>query len=1102
MLNRFAAVLGVVLAVSGCRNIEPAPPPEAPRVTSFTASKTRIAPGEEVTLTYATTLATKVELTDDSGREVALTGDAAGGTATVAPTRSSFYVLRATGVGGRDTAFVQIAVNEPLKDLFLLAVPGTISSGEQAQLLWGAPGASSVTLKVGTAAAQPLTGTTGTVTVSPSITEEYLLTAQGAPGTPPLTALTRIAVRPVMPEADLEAGEGFLAGKTLRFTWKTAGAARVTITERTFGQLQVVTDAAAVAQGTFDYVLPATLPNGIAVADGTPLQFTVSASAGDETISKTFEAVVGDLPSITQLTAPEFATTGETFTISWRTLNATSVTVSAGGLPIWQSLPSEQARVARGSLTLPTPTAATEYTLIAGSDRGAAARQSFNVRPVALPAINTFTLTPTINAYGDPATARWTTTSAARVVLRIENGLTLGVIETPSQVASGSFAITPASSLRVTLEASNAAGAVVSQTRAVSFTSGAATITPSPALRGSSVTLDWNLAPAATEVVGLPTTVPAVINASASFIDLEALPAAQPLTFVDPTSGAEALPLPAGFAFTLLGETQRELFVAVDGFISVARPTSGTANSDFTASGNSSPTMLAPFWDDLTLASTSKVLTHLSSTSRGERFLIVQWNKVQLAGDPTSELTFQAHLYESGQVAFVYKTTTGALNGATIGVKVTSWPYAHVYSFNSATTQAAAGLELNYFTGGPAAGTLTYTASRSTRLDFVGRTATGLVPASVDVRTFASGDFTITEVMPVPELSVAANGQWLEVRNNADASVDFGGLLVRSNGSATVDGGYLILENTVVPPYGYLVLGQSTDNGLNGGARVQQAWADVPLTVPGNVSVGLVGAALATFSWDAGAAWDAGIAPTSLAVAEDILVPSGTSTLCTRNRTVTFGSNGAFGTPGARNENCAPYEISVIPGNFQLSPTGSTIFTSLSSDDDYGASTLPVPFTYFGTAYTAFSLSTNGLMTLGSPLTTSYSGNGTTIATTAPNGVLAVFWDDLERQAGRNAMWRMTDRTIVSWESYAIYNTTSASTNINAQVHLLDTGVIEFHYGALATSLTDAAVLNSIAGGSATAWLENPSGTLAIPWSINTPGRIKPNSGLRFTPVP
>jgi len=284
MKNRIA-VIGLVLLVGGCRVIEPSPPPEAPRINSFLASKTRVTAGETVTLTYSTTGATKVQVTDDLGNDVTLTGEALEGTATVAPTRSSFYVLRATGAGGRDTAFVQIAVNETLKDLFLIAVPATISSGDEASLLWGAPGASAVTLTTGAGMPVALTGTTGSVSVTPATTERYTLTAQGAPNTPPLTAIAEVQVRPVLSSAALTALDGLEAGKTLTFSWRTAGAARIVVSEATFGQLTTVTEPSSVINGTFDYVLPAKLPNNVDVGEGTPLRFTVSAVAGDVTVS-------------------------------------------------------------------------------------------------------------------------------------------------------------------------------------------------------------------------------------------------------------------------------------------------------------------------------------------------------------------------------------------------------------------------------------------------------------------------------------------------------------------------------------------------------------------------------------------------------------------------------------------------------------------------------------------------------------------------------------------------------------------------------------------------------------------------------------------------
>jgi hypothetical protein len=1097
MLNRLAAVL-VVLSVAGCRTVEPPPPPDAPRVTSFTASKARIAAGESVTLSFTTSGATKVDVTDDAGRDVVLAGTAESGTATVAPTRSSFYVLRATGVGGRDTAFVQIAVNEPLKDLFLIAVPATINSGDEAQLLWGAPGASSVTLKTGAAGmAMPLTGTTGTVRVSPTVSEQYTLTAQGAPGTPPLTALTRIAVRPVLSDATFSSPDGVVAGASLRFTWKTAGAQRVAVTERTFGPLTSTTDPAAVAQGSYDWTLPDKLPTGIDVADGLPLDFTVTAFAGEDAITRTFRAVVGDLPVVQQVTAPEFATAGGTITIAWRTLNATQVSLLANGLPIFTTLPGSQTRVDSGSLTLPSPSAATEYTVVASTARGATARKGFNVRPVAPPSLASYTLTPSINAFGDSATARWTTMNASRIVVRIANGPTLGVVETPSQVASGSLSFTPATDTDVTVEAYNAAGDRAEQTRTVRFATPVASISPAPVLRGTQVTLSWTLSPSVQEVVGLPTPAPAAVSASPNFVDLSTTTTATELPIFDPASGIEKLQLPPGFRFQMLGIMRPELYVSVDGFITFAPPPSALiSNADFTASGNTSPSMIAPFWDDLTMAPTSKILYSVLTATSGERYLVVQWNKLQIAGDGNSELTFEAHLYETGQVAFVYKTTTGTLNSATIGINDTGFPASQQFSFNSTTQQAVPDLELNFFTGGPADGTLQFIAGGTRRVNFFGRTATGLVPVSAALRSFGAGDLAISEVMVNPE-ATATSGQWVEVRNTADASINLQGLSVRSTGSAAVDGGYVI-GDAPVGPYGYYVLGQSTDTSLNGGAVVNEAYTDVPLANADTLRVTLQGADIAAFTWA-----DAGLpVGTSLQVRDGVLLAGGSSPFCTRTRTVTFGTAGAFGSPGAANESCGGYAMASIPGNFIATPANATIITTSSADESY-ANGVPLSptFTFYGTSYASFALSTNGFMSFDT-LSSSSSFNATAPSSAAPNNVIAPFWDDLVRE-GNNATWRATDRTIITWERARIFSSTSATnTQINFQVHLLDNGVIELHYGDIATTVTTQSTIDRVFGNSATIWLEAPGGTEAVAWRVNQNNAVAPNMGIRFTPFP
>jgi hypothetical protein len=383
--------------------------------------------------------------------------------------------------------------------------------------------------------------------------------------------------------------------------------------------------------------------------------------------------------------------------------------------------------------------------------------------------------------------------------------------------------------------------------------------------------------------------------------------------------------------------------------------------------------------------------------------------------------------------------------------------------------------------------------TRSRRVEFFGRTATGLVPASVQLRSFGLGDVTITEAMPFPEATSSALGQWVELHNNQELALDFENLLVDSTGS-TADGGYVIPAGTIVPAGGYLVIGQSLDMTDTGGAPVTQVATDLPLGSVDRLRVQLEGTLLSQLSWDAGTPG------ASINRPEPLLLASGTTSPC--NRMATFGSAGAIGTPGAENEHCAPYILTSIASAFSPAPAGTEVFASLSGDEGYGSDNLPAPFTYFGTSYTTFSLSNNGFITLGFTLTSASLTNGTTASTSTPNGVLAPFWDDLERDTGKNAMWRQGNRTIISFESYHPYGSTHAGTSLNFQIHLVDTGVIEFHYGDISATSTTQSTIDRAFGNSATVWIESPDGTQVVPHMINQLNGVVPFSGLRFTPVP
>src|SRR5688500_149357 len=131
MKTLFPVVVAVVLGLTGCIGNSPTtagvlPPPT---IKSFSVDNPKLLPGEQTKLRFATENATEVEIVDQKGRRYEIVGDVNSGEAIIIPTETSFYVLRAKGDGGADTAFAQVAVGEPLNELFLVAVPGDIDPG-------------------------------------------------------------------------------------------------------------------------------------------------------------------------------------------------------------------------------------------------------------------------------------------------------------------------------------------------------------------------------------------------------------------------------------------------------------------------------------------------------------------------------------------------------------------------------------------------------------------------------------------------------------------------------------------------------------------------------------------------------------------------------------------------------------------------------------------------------------------------------------------------------------------------------------------------------------------------------------------------------------
>jgi phospholipase C len=195
-----------------------------PVITSFAANPATIVIGDNVTLTWATTNATSVSISNIQGSLPV------SGSVTVKPTESTSYTLTATGPGGTATATATVTVSAkqpaaaPVITSFT-ANPSTISAGGSTVLTWSTQNATEVTISGINGDLAPA----GSVTVKPTATSDYMLTAANADEMA-VTAQTRVTVNSgVQIKTFTVSPKSINAGGQATLTWDVLNATRVTI---------------------------------------------------------------------------------------------------------------------------------------------------------------------------------------------------------------------------------------------------------------------------------------------------------------------------------------------------------------------------------------------------------------------------------------------------------------------------------------------------------------------------------------------------------------------------------------------------------------------------------------------------------------------------------------------------------------------------------------------------------------------------------------------------------------------------------------------------------------------------------------------------------
>jgi PKD repeat protein len=333
---------------------------------------------------------------------------------------------------------------------------GTINLGESVSLNWSVSHGASVSISPGIG---PVTGTE--ITVSPTQTTTYTLTASNASGSVSKTKKITVIVPPTV-HTLTATPDTVLPGKAVTLKWTGTGATYYTVT----------TDAGANLGNVFGTTLK--------VYPQATTTYTVTAVNSAGTGARAILVTVvppGPKPAIASFSAtPSTVTAGGSTTLAWSVSGADSVSISPG------------VGAVSGTSTAVSPTATTTYTLTAKNINGSVTKKTTVAVNVAPPTIASFTATPDTILAGQSSTLAWSVTGADSLSISPDVGAVTGA----------SVIVSPDASTTYTLSATNAGGTVTKTVALAvtpptpppvisSFTASASSITP-----GQSLTLSWS----------------------------------------------------------------------------------------------------------------------------------------------------------------------------------------------------------------------------------------------------------------------------------------------------------------------------------------------------------------------------------------------------------------------------------------------------------------------------------------------------------------------------------------------------------------------------------------------------------------------------------
>jgi hypothetical protein len=310
------------------------------------------------------------------------------------------------------------------------ASPATITAGQCTTLSWSVQNATSVAItpNVGNVDAR-----TGSVSVCPTATTTYTLTANNANG--PASVTTTVTVSPQAagnPQiVRFEASPLTLQpGQSTTLSWATNGASTVSISPGV-GSVPINGSTTVTPTQTTTYTLTATSSDGKSVTS--PVTVIVAP---------------GQVPQVVQFAAsPNVISQGQSTKLCWQVTGATNITI----------VPGIGSNLAANDCATVSPQTTTTYTLTATNASGQI--QANVTVTVGATQILSFTADPPFSlAAGTPVTLSWTTANAVSVVI-VGQGVTPQTLP-----ANGTLVVKPEVTTAFTLTAYGPAGQTVSVT--------------------------------------------------------------------------------------------------------------------------------------------------------------------------------------------------------------------------------------------------------------------------------------------------------------------------------------------------------------------------------------------------------------------------------------------------------------------------------------------------------------------------------------------------------------------------------------------------------------------------------------------------------------